>query len=332
MKRSTVFVSVALIGLALSALACTVPTEQNEPPELVDQDLRADDDSEAQDEELDADEEAKLDLETVDLDTVDPDAELDPPDGELPDAPDETETVQALPSDLSWQWQLTGSINSSYDVALYDLDLFDTSAQLISTLQAQGRRVLCYFSAGSAEDWRPDFSQYPSSALGKPLDGWDGERWVDVRTDAVRSILLARLELATSKGCDGVEPDNVDLYLQDTGFALTQSDTIAFNQWLARSAHERGLLIALKNTGELADTLEPHFDLSLNEECHEYEECDALEAFVRAGKPILNAEYAGSLAEAQRLADSLCPQAEQAHTMTLILPLELDDAFRVSCF
>ena len=49
----------------------------------------------------------------------------------------------------TWQWQLVGTINTSYAVDLYDIDLFDTPATLIASLQASEKRVICYFSAGS---------------------------------------------------------------------------------------------------------------------------------------------------------------------------------------
>lgn len=109
----------------------------------------------------------------------------------------------------SWQWQLTGSIDTSIDVEMYDIDLFDVPGATISDLKGAGRAVICYFSAGSWEDWRPDAGDYPAVILGNPLDGWPGERWVDVRRlDLLGPILEARLDLARSKGCTGVEPDN----------------------------------------------------------------------------------------------------------------------------
>lgn len=53
----------------------------------------------------------------------------------------------------SWQWQIdTGDVDTSFDVAVYDIDLFDVSADLVSRLQADGRHVICYMSAGSWEE------------------------------------------------------------------------------------------------------------------------------------------------------------------------------------
>lgn len=234
----------------------------------------------------------------------------------------------------TWQWQLLGDkINSSYNVALYDVDLFDQSSEQIAGLQGAGRKVICYFSAGSSEDWRLDFTRFAPGEMGMPLDGWQGERWLDVRSPNVWSIMIDRLDLARAKGCDGVEPDNVDGYANHTGFPLSAADQLAYNRHLANAAHERGLAIGLKNNGAQAALLVSYYDFSLNEQCHRFDECDQLAVFTAAAKPIFNAEYtdANTLQAAETLAKTLCPAAVAANIRTLILPLNLDDAFRVSC-
>lgn len=53
---------------------------------------------------------------------------------------------------LSWQWQLCGDINTGYEIAIYDIDLFDTTQSSINGLQAQGRLVICYIPAVSREE------------------------------------------------------------------------------------------------------------------------------------------------------------------------------------
>jgi hypothetical protein len=234
--------------------------------------------------------------------------------------------------DVTWQWQLTGNINTSYQVALYDLDLFETPAALITLLHARGARVMCYFSAGSAERVRPDYAAFPAAAIGKTLDGYPNERWLDIRSKAVFDAMLARLDLARQRGCDAVEPDNVTGYLNDTGFAISATHQLAFNRHLANAAHQRGLGIALKNDGEQASQLVDYFDLELNEECHDYDECEDLQPFSDHAKPVLNAEYASSAAAAQQKAGSVCARARSRGLRTLILPQDLDDRFRVSCF
>ncbi|MEZ5382525.1 MAG: endo alpha-1,4 polygalactosaminidase [Microthrixaceae bacterium] len=242
-------------------------------------------------------------------------------------------------ADVTWQWQLAAGadasapINTSYDVDVYDVDLADTSTGQIERLHGAGRRVVCYFSAGSAEAWRDDADRFTDDDLGAGLEGWPGERWLDVRSANVRAIMGDRLDLAAEKGCDGVEPDNTDGFSNDTGLDVGRADTLAYLRWLADQAHGRGLGIGLKNTLGLVDELADTFDFAVNEQCHDFDECDALQPFRARSKPVLNAEYVepNTAAAAEAARARVCAQATAAGTTTLILPLELDDSFRVAC-
>jgi len=231
-----------------------------------------------------------------------------------------------------WQWQLAGQINTGYDASVYDIDLFNTAATVVAEMHAKGRRVVCYFSAGSSEDWRPDFGRFDDSNIGHPLEEWPGERWLDTRSLNVREIMRGRLDLARTKGCDGVEPDNVDAYLQQSGFELDAATQLDFNRFLAAEAHQRGLAAGLKNDLDQIPELLPDFDFAVNEQCFEYAECEPYAAFVTAGKPVFNAEYAEQYrlnAHGER--DDLCQTARAAHIQTLVLPLHLDDSLRFAC-
>lgn len=235
----------------------------------------------------------------------------------------------------TWQWQLqpngAGEINTDYAVDVYDIDLFDVPASLIAELQDAGRRVICYFSAGSYEDFREDAGEFLVSELGNVLAGFADERWLDIRSANVQRIMLDRLDRAVSKGCDGVEPDNVTAFENDTGFDLTPTDQLAFNRFIANAAHQRGLAVALKNDlGQILDLVD-YFDLSVNEQCHEFDECDALQPFIEAGKPVLSAEYADRFATDADQRQALCTGALAENLRTLVLPIDLDDAFRFSC-
>ncbi|GAB2914597.1 hypothetical protein GCM10027093_61440 [Paraburkholderia jirisanensis] len=232
----------------------------------------------------------------------------------------------------TWQWQLNGSINTAYAVQVYDIDLFDAPQATIDNLKAQGHRVVCYFSAGSAESWRPDYSQFASSDKGNNLAGWSGERWLDTRSANVRNIMQARLDLAVGKGCNGVEPDNVDGYTNNPGFPLNSSTQADFNLFIASAAHARGLAVALKNDLEQIDTLGASFDFAVNEQCHELDECDGYNAFLASGKAVFNAEYAAAYVQnTSGSRDALCRSAKAAQMHTLVLPQALDDSFRFSC-
>lgn len=231
----------------------------------------------------------------------------------------------------TWQWQLKGTVNTSYAVAVYDIDLFDTPVATIQALQASGKKVVCYFSAGSSEDWRSDFSSFQPSDKGNALSGWAGERWLDTRSANVRRIMQARLDLAVSKGCNGVEPDNVDGYANNSGFPLTAATQLDYNRFLASEAHNRGLSIALKSdTGQLSN-LVGDFDFAVNEQCHQNAECDGYQVFIADGKPVFNAEYAASYSSDPAARATLCADANGRKFHTLVLPLALDDSFRYSC-
>ena len=77
----------------------------------------------------------------------------------------------------TWQIQLShnDAIDTSFDVAMYDIDLFDAPQAVIDALHAEGRVVICYFSAGSFEDWRPDVDAFPPEVIGAAYEGWPGE-------------------------------------------------------------------------------------------------------------------------------------------------------------
>ncbi len=231
----------------------------------------------------------------------------------------------------SWQIQLQGTINSGYDVTLYDIDLFDTPQSLIDDMHAAGRAVVCYFSAGSYENWRSDAGDFQAADLGNPLSGWPGERWLDVRSDNVRSIMQARLDLAAAKGCDGVDPDNVDGYSNATGLPLTAADQLDYNRFLATEAHNRGLAVGLKNDLGQVATLAADFDFAVNESCHDYDECGLLAPFTAAGKPVLNIEYGSAYLTDPTAHQALCTDAATRGLYTLVLPRALDDSFRLSC-
>ncbi|MGB1257417.1 MAG: endo alpha-1,4 polygalactosaminidase [Thiolinea sp.] len=237
-----------------------------------------------------------------------------------------------LPVGVSWTWQLQGELKYEAAVDLYDIDLFDTDAEVISDLKKQGKIVICYFSGGTYEDWREDAEYFAAEALGNNLDEWEGERWLDIRDQSVVDVMLRRLDLAQAKGCDGVEPDNIDGYANNSGFNLTADDQLAFNRMLANEAHKRGLAIALKNDLDQVDDLVDYFDFAVNEQCHEYEECEALLPFIMAGKPVLNAEYADHFVEDANARARMFNAANNARFSTLVLPLDLDGSFRISSF
>ncbi len=231
----------------------------------------------------------------------------------------------------TWNWQLKETLNSSYNVDVYDVDLFDTSSSTIAALKASGKTVVCYFSAGSSEEWRSDFNQFTSNEQGKALDGWEGERWLDVRSQNVFNIMKARIDLALAKGCDAVEPDNMDGYTQDSCFDLTANHQLAYNRAIANYARSLGLSVALKNDPDQVAILEEYFDFAVTEECYFYSECESYLPFIAASKPVLNAEYATKY-RSNPQQSNLCNFSNNLGIQTIVFDIELNDSYRFQCF
>ncbi|GAA4632139.1 endo alpha-1,4 polygalactosaminidase [Actinoallomurus vinaceus] len=234
----------------------------------------------------------------------------------------------------SWQWQLKSVPSSPYlDVTMYDIDGFDATAADVSKLHStkSGRKVVCYISAGTYEDWRGDAGDFPSSVLGNNVDGWPGERWLDIRQygGKLGTILQKRMDMCKSKGFDAIEFDNVDGYTNDPGFSISATDQLNFNTWLANEAHSRGLSAGLKNDIDQLKTLQPYFDWALNEECWANTECTTAQTgygydkYVAAGKAVFNVEYSLDTSK-------FCSKANAQNFNSLKKNLALD-AYRVPC-
>lgn len=214
---------------------------------------------------------------------------------------------------LSFQWTLQGPVDLDFDANVFDIDLFDNNASTIDALHRKGRIVVCYVSS-QFEDFRSDSRQFAQNDLGRDLDGWPGEKWLNIKSANVRRILAARVQVAKSKNCDALEWDNVDPHQQNTGFSFSLDDTFDFLKFLANETHNAGMAVALKNNVESLARLGPLFDFAINEECFEYDECAAYKTyFVDLGKPVFNVEYK----------NLKCSQAAQLKITSLLKKLDL---------
>ena len=224
----------------------------------------------------------------------------------------------------SWQVQLSGALDTSLDVAVYDIDL-DTPAATLDGLRAAGRRIICYVSVGTDEPWRADASSFPPAAVGQALAGYPDERWVDTRDATVRSIMTARLEAAAAKGCDGVDLSSVSPAGADTGFPLTRADALDYARFLAAQAHARSLGAGLGGGNDIAADAQPDMEWAFAETCLASGTCGAYSAFVAVHKAVFGVAY-GTAADVP----TVCPPARQAGLDALIKNRSLD-AFRVPC-
>ena len=193
---------------------------------------------------------------------------------------------------LTWQWQIgDNDIDTSVEVDVYDVDLY-VDQSIIDELHSKGRKVICYISVGSWEDWRPDKDKFPPEILGKDYEGWPGERWLDIRrTDKLAPIMLARLDLCKTKGFDALEPDNMEIHTNDTGFPLTYDHQLRYALWLAEEAHKRGLAIGVKNAPDQVKDLVAQFDFAITEDAFYHNWIKRMRPFIDTGKPVFGAEY-----------------------------------------
>jgi|ERR1700761_3982406 len=95
------------------------------------------------------------------------------------------------------------------DADIWDVDLFHTPERVIRELKSRGKHVICYFSAGGTETWRPDNKDFLPKDIGKPMRGWKGENWLDIRSLDVWAVMEKRIKMAADKGCSGIDPDNL---------------------------------------------------------------------------------------------------------------------------
>ena len=228
------------------------------------------------------------------------------------------------PPGTSFQIQFSGTVDTNLAVQMFDVDAYDTSATTIAAIKAKGAKVVCYFSAGSYENYRTDTASFPASVLGNTLSGWPDERWLDIRqVEVLRTIMGKRMDVAKQKGCDGVDPDNMDGYTNATGFPLVAQDQINYNKMIAEEAHKRSMSVSLKNDVEQVNALAPYFDFAINEQCFQYNECGAYSAFTGLNKAVFGIEYTLDPA-------IFCPKANAANFDFIKKNLSLD-AFRISC-
>jgi endo-alpha-1,4-polygalactosaminidase (GH114 family) len=194
---------------------------------------------------------------------------------------------------LTWQWQLSEPpVDTSIEAEVYDIDIFDNDASVVAELHAKGRNVIGYINVGSWEDWRPDKDQFPPEVLGREYEGWPGEKWLDIRQmDLLAPVMLARMDLCQAKGFDAVEPDNMDIHGNETGFPITYQDQLRYVLWLADEAHRRGLAIGIKNAADQLPDLIDHFDFAIIEDYFFYGLEEKMLPLIQAGKPVFAAEY-----------------------------------------
>lgn len=246
-------------------------------------------------------------------------------------ASNETEPGGALPKvpwvpspDVTWQVQLSGTVDTSLDVRLFYLDADLVPEATRNALHAAGRAIACYLSVGSFEPWRADAQSFPNAVIGNPLSDYPREQWVDIRSAEVHAIMQKRIFALATAHCDGIVPANLEGNLEDTGFSLTDADEQDYALWLNAQARASHMSLALSLDENLVTGLMADFDWALAFECVA-DGCPGYGAMRGAGKPVLLVEYGNA-----SLAPTTCAKARSYDLNTLIKNRALD-GFRISC-
>ena len=107
-------------------------------------------------------------------------------------------------------------------------------------------------------------------ALQNRLSDWN-EWYVDIHSKAckknIKKVMKKRILEAVEKGCDGVDPDNVDevslqcengactdltaQYSNPQTYNITEQDQVDYLLWWSKTARKQHLVIDLKNAGNL---------------------------------------------------------------------------------
>ena len=187
---------------------------------------------------------------------------------------------------------------------------------------------MCYISVGTWERYRPDADKFPRSVIGHKDGHWAGERWLDIRqTSILEPIMADRLDLCKKKGFDGVDPDNLDGYVNNTGFPLTYAEQLTYDTWVAKAAHDRGLTADEKGDNNQVKDLVKVYDFAVVEQCYAQGWCHQFDLYTNANRLVVDVEYYHN--EARFLNDN-CAEAGRNHDTAMLKKLELT-AWIVTC-
>jgi hypothetical protein len=192
----------------------------------------------------------------------------------------------------TFQIQYDGNYTDSVAADVYDIDGEDAPQSFIDDLHAKGRKVMCYISVGTWENWRKDAGQFPKRVIGRPDGGWKGERWIDVtQMSVLQPIMTARLQMCKAKHFDGVDPDNMDGFENRTGFKISYKQQLAYNTWVAQEAHTLGLTADEKGDNDQVKDMAKVFDFAVTEECWKQGWCDEFAVYTARNALVIDVEY-----------------------------------------
>ncbi|MEO0912191.1 MAG: endo alpha-1,4 polygalactosaminidase [Pseudomonadota bacterium] len=231
-------------------------------------------------------------------------------------------TARGLPS---WDWQLSEPFALDRVVDVLDIDATSVRAADVAEIKARGTYLICYVSVGTVEAYRRDAGDFPGAVVGRVYADWPDEKFLDIRRlDVLMPLMEKRFRRCEEMGFDAIEPDNMDVYQNDSGFSLSKADTVAYVAALAEMAHGLGLEIGQKNVPELTEDLVGMLDFAIAEACFDDGWCGALRPYLEAGKPVYAAEYTDTPVNF----DAACAEAARLGISMVLKDRDLTAAYR----
>jgi hypothetical protein len=236
-----------------------------------------------------------------------------------------TNAIRLPATDVSWQVQLSGSFDSTVDVSLYYVDIDNLTNLDVEALARAGRYLACYLSAGTYEPWRADAALFPAAVLGNAVVDYPNERWLDIRSSVVVSLMSSRLDRMKNVGCNSVVIANVTTNGQDSGFDVTAAEQNSYLVWLGEQLHLRGLGAGLATAEDRLGLMEPYFDWAYAQQCWIDSQCNGYAPFISAKKAVLAVEFGDSSTSTE-----IC-QGARGSGFNLIIKSEDLGAGRFAC-
>jgi len=118
----------------------------------------------------------------------------------------------------------------------------DATREDVELLHDRGMLVLAYLSVGTVERWRHYAAGVPSSWTLAPVEGWEGERYVDARARGWRELMRREARALAAAGFDGLYLDNLDVA---EGFPQTRPGVVTLVRELRRAVPD--ILLVAQN-------------------------------------------------------------------------------------
>ncbi|RYO78163.1 hypothetical protein DL766_009089 [Monosporascus sp. MC13-8B] len=223
----------------------------------------------------------------------------------------------AIPTGVKWQFEIQDPLlvpaNTSdplepEDAQVWDIDLWHAfkNPEIVERLHDRQKTVICYFNFGAVQPEDCDFDQWLSQGLWNgtwygDVEGNDPycERYVDLRDPRVLELLRGRLRSAADAGCDGVDPDNIDVYTVDDRISQELNAQVIRDMaaYAKSSEVSRQMLFGQKNAQDMVPDLVGALDFAVLENCIREDFCSEFSPYVNSNppKPVVDIEYPVSL-------------------------------------